>query len=566
MDVSIHYANRDISGCDYTCNGESAYFENFLRPGTPRFLVYAGARDGLNLSRTRDLIGRGWRGLLTEPSPLLFPRMREACLDLDGAICLNVALSDSPPLGGPDARVSNLTEILRSSECPAQFGVLLIGKDESAARILSSLDVRLFRPEIAVIPDANLDPADRRAVYRMLIDRHFRYCGAVGDDSVWLSKEIAVLRPDRRKSTDQLFTMNPSGTLQHPVLVRYALDQPVVAHGEAIRISWGESSMLFEGWAFADVGLVGESSVALDFLELQTGKLQRVQTTRCTRSDVATHFGDSALQFSGFRAAVSFHGWRPGMYSVRLTLLRNGVASSRAADVAALELTLHAFELSARAGLASKFLSGSGIEIGALQRALPVPSSCVVRYIDRMPFCDLVTHYPELASVPVQQPDLIDDGELLLHIADASQDFVIANHFFEHCKNPIHTLLNFARVLAPGGVLFMAVPDKRYTKDVLRLCTPYRDLLEAFRTGRREGLGVLHQEWAEHWENASGEAIFDRAKELEASGYSIHYNVWALSGLLEFLISAKRDVQLPFEIASVVSAENEVILILTRIG
>ena len=223
------------------------------------------------------------------------------------------------------------------------------------------------------------------------------------------------------------------------------------------------------------------------------------------------------------------------------------------------------FELSARAGLAAKFLSGSGIEIGALQRALPVPSACIVRYIDRMPFCDLVTHYPELASVPVQQPDLIDDGELLLHIADA-QDFVIANHFFEHCKNPIHTLLNFARVLAPGGVLFMAVPDKRYTKDVLRLCTPYRDLLEAFRTGRREGLGVLHQEWAEHWENASGEAIFARAKELEASGYSIHYNVWALSGLLEFLISAKRDVQLPFEIASVVSAENEVIVILTRIG
>ena len=138
-----------------------------------------------------------------------------------------------------------------------RFGVLLIGKDESTAQILNGLDLRIFRPEIAVIPDANLDPADRRAVYRMLTDRYFRYCSAVGGDSVWLSKEIAVVRPDRRKSTDQLFTLSGSGTLQHPVPVRYALDQPVVAFGETIRISRGESSILFEGWAFDDGGLVG---------------------------------------------------------------------------------------------------------------------------------------------------------------------------------------------------------------------------------------------------------------------------------------------------------------------
>jgi SAM-dependent methyltransferase len=324
--------------------------------------------------------------------------------------------------------------------------------------------------------------------------------------------------------------------------------------------------MVFEGWAFDDAFHDGDSAIAIDFLELHTGKLERVPAVRCPRPDVAAHFGDGALLFSGFHAPVAFHGWRPGMYSVSLALLRNGIVSGRAIDVASLELTLHAYEVSARAGLAAKFLRGSGIEIGALQRGLPVPPSCTVKYLDRMPLGDLMAHYPELASIPLQEPDIIDDGELLLHIADSSQDFVIANHFFEHSKSPIHTLLNFARVLAPGGVLFMAVPDKRYTKDALRPSTPYEDLLDAFRTGRREGLGVLFQEWAEHWDNASGEEIFVRAKELEASGYSIHYNVWALSGLLEFLIGAKRDIQLPFEIAAVVSAENEAIVILTRNG
>ena len=36
----------------------------------------------------------------------------------------------------------------------------------------------------------------------------------------------------------------------------------------------------------------------------------------------------------------------------------------------------------------------------------------------------------------------IDDGERLGKIADASQDFVIANHFLEHCQDPILALLN----------------------------------------------------------------------------------------------------------------------------
>ncbi len=92
-----------------------------------------------------------------------------------------------------------------------------------------------------------------------------------------------------------------------------------------------------------------------------------------------------------------------------------------------------------------------------------------------MPLPDLLAHYPELIGQPLQAPDMIDDGETLSTIDSASQDFVIANHFLEHCENPIQTLRNFLRVLKDGGILYMAVPDKRFTFDVDRPVTTYAE-------------------------------------------------------------------------------------------
>ena len=62
--------------------------------------------------------------------------------------------------------------------------------------------------------------------------------------------------------------------------------------------------------------------------------------------------------------------------------------------------------------------------------------------------------------------DVIDNGETLQTLPDARQDFVVANHFLEHCQDPIGTIVNHFRVLKPGGVLFMAVPDKRWSFDI----------------------------------------------------------------------------------------------------
>ena len=157
-----------------------------------------------------------------------------------------------------------------------------------------------------------------------------------------------------------------------------------------------------------------------------------------------------------------------------------------------------AWEASSRLELAAQFLTGAGLEVGALQRRLPLPNHCSVTLVDRLPLEELLAHYPELPRLPIQAPDLINDGETLSKVASDSMDFVIANHLLEQYKNPIQTIANFLRTLKVGGILFMAVPDRRFTFDIDRPVTPYPVLAETFREGRRRNRESLYREWADH--------------------------------------------------------------------
>ena len=85
-----------------------------------------------------------------------------------------------------------------------------------------------------------------------------------------------------------------------------------------------------------------------------------------------------------------------------------------------------------RRQIAWRYLSGNGIEVGALHSPLEVPSNATVRYVDRMPVDEVRKQYPELAEYHLVEVDIIDDGEILSSIADSSVDFVIANHMIEH--------------------------------------------------------------------------------------------------------------------------------------
>lgn len=52
------------------------------------------------------------------------------------------------------------------------------------------------------------------------------------------------------------------------------------------------------------------------------------------------------------------------------------------------------------------------------------------------------------------------DAQTLDEIFDNSFDFIHSSHCLEHCSNPKEALLNWIRVVKPGGFIVICVPDE----------------------------------------------------------------------------------------------------------
>jgi SAM-dependent methyltransferase len=204
---------------------------------------------------------------------------------------------------------------------------------------------------------------------------------------------------------------------------------------------------------------------------------------------------------------------------------------------------------------AARWLTGAGIEIGALHNPLPVPAQVSVRYVDRLSVDELRRHYPELGDEPMVPIDLIGDAENLSVLADDTQDFVIANHLLEHLENPLRGLQEMVRVLRPGGILYVALPDPRVTFDRSRDQTPTDHVIAEYRHGTEATREAHYAEWVERaeplveWMVAAGVAIGpQRVTEQMARSYSIHFHVWRPETFLEVIAAAREEAGVSLEL------------------
>ena len=217
-----------------------------------------------------------------------------------------------------------------------------------------------------------------------------------------------------------------------------------------------------------------------------------------------------------------------------------------------------------RAIVAQWFLRGSGIEIGPLHQPLQVPADAHVKYVDRLSREDLRKHYPELNALPLVDPDIIDNGETLTKFSPATQDFIIACHFLEHCADPIGALHTFQRVLKPDGILYLVIPDKLYTFDKDRPSTPFEHLVRDHEEGPAWSRDEHFLEWSEKVDKFSGQAARERAESLKAMDYSIHYHVWTKPELMAALDTINQRYSLGFELQCFVNNGEEGIYILSK--
>jgi SAM-dependent methyltransferase len=75
--------------------------------------------------------------------------------------------------------------------------------------------------------------------------------------------------------------------------------------------------------------------------------------------------------------------------------------------------------------------------------------------------------------------DATDLGEL----ASESRDFLLSSNCLEHVANPLKALIEWKRVIRPGGALILVLPNKESNFDHRRPFTTFEHLLDDFNGG-----------------------------------------------------------------------------------
>lgn len=217
------------------------------------------------------------------------------------------------------------------------------------------------------------------------------------------------------------------------------------------------------------------------------------------------------------------------------------------------------------ASLAEEFVRGAGLELGPLVRPVRLPAGVDVVYVDKLSEAEQRRHYPELAKQRLTRVDVLDCAEQLAAFRDGSQDFVIASHLLEHCEDPVGALHTWLRVLVPGGVVLLALPDCRFSFDRGRPLTTVEHVLR----DHREGPAWSRDEHYVEWSRFVGGKVDDDELTADVAhcrglGYSIHFHVWTDESFAELLTHLQSHEDLPCDVVFWRGGGEELLAVLRR--
>ena len=220
-----------------------------------------------------------------------------------------------------------------------------------------------------------------------------------------------------------------------------------------------------------------------------------------------------------------------------------------------------------RRKISEQYVMGKGVEIGALHCPLHVGPKADIKYVDLHPKEELMKLFPEIASdlrtsVDI---DILDDGETLTKIENESLDFLVANHFLEHCVNTLGTIRTHLSKLRRGGILYYAIPNKDYTFDRGRPLTTFEHISQDDLENSEQSQLEHYKEWAEFVDKLTDDSkIENHAKQLMEKDNRIHFHCWDAMTCEEFLLGAQKYLNYVFTVECYVQNENEIIAVLRK--
>ena len=133
-------------------------------------------------------------------------------------------------------------------------------------------------------------------------------------------------------------------------------------------------------------------------------------------------------------------------------------------------------------------LTGLGLEIGAGYGPLAAGQPGLkVRTLDHLDQAGLIEKYARQGQPTehIGPVDYVWNGQRYAELMGETRfDWIVASHVIEHVPDLVGFLDQCAEVLAPGGVLTLAVPDRRYSFDYYRPESGLREMIDAHVAGR----------------------------------------------------------------------------------
>jgi SAM-dependent methyltransferase len=212
----------------------------------------------------------------------------------------------------------------------------------------------------------------------------------------------------------------------------------------------------------------------------------------------------------------------------------------------------------------ARYVVGEGLEVGAGHQPFPLPSGATVRYVDRWSPDENRELFPELGAADFPEPDVVAnfDVDRLSAFADSSQDFIIASHVLEHLADPLGFLDELHRVLRPGGLLVLLLPDRRRTFDRDRSATSLVHLIGEHDSGVIDVSDEHVEEFLDAtmpgWRNGvdQDEAVPSHTLDFHRRR-SIHVHCWTESEFDEVLLHSTDVMGHRWELIDAVTVDDE---------
>jgi hypothetical protein len=127
------------------------------------------------------------------------------------------------------------------------------------------------------------------------------------------------------------------------------------------------------------------------------------------------------------------------------------------------------------------------LEIGALDAPTFTKPHFPVKYADfasRKELAEKGKGNPRYDYKRLVDVDFIVSGQPYGQVIKERFGIIVANHVIEHIPDTIRWLDDLGSLLSPDGILFLSVPDRRYTFDITRRETNIIDLIRAYRANK----------------------------------------------------------------------------------